>query len=196
MRTLRVLAVLDFTDPPIWRRLELASDLRLDELHAVLQAAFEWEGGHLHQFSTSDRTWDDGSTADLDGGPFGRGHAPERESKTRLSQVLATVGDRLDYLYDFGDSWEHVLTLEEIVETAPDGPRAHVVDGERAAPPEDCGGVPGYEDLVDALADPERPDHSDLVEWYEEVYGGTPGDFDPAGVDIETLDRAVRQVVA
>ena len=196
MRTLRVLAVLDSTDPTIWRRLELASDLRLDELHAVLQAAFEWEGGHLHQFSTFDRTWDDGSAADSGGGPFGRGPVPERESKTRLSQVLATVGDRLDYLYDFGDNWEHVLMLEEIVEATPGGPRARVVGGERAAPPEDCGGVPGYEDLVEALADPERPGHSDLVEWYEEVYGGTPDDFDPAGVDIETLDRAVRQVVA
>lgn len=196
VRTLRVLAVLDFTDPPIWRRLELASNLRLDELHAVLQAAFEWEGGHLHQFSTSDRAWDDGSTTDLGGGPLGRGPAPEPESKTRLSQVLATVGDRLDYLYDFGDSWEHVLTLEEIVEATTGAPRARVVDGERAAPPEDCGGVPGYEELVDALADPGRPGHRDLVEWYEEGYGGTLGDFDPVGVDIETLDRAVRQVVA
>jgi hypothetical protein len=196
VRTLQVLAVLDFTDPPIWRRLELASDLRLDELHAVLQAAFEWQGGHLHQFSTSDRTWDDGSADDLAGGAIGASPAPERENKTRLSQVLATVGDRLDYLYDFGDSWEHVLTLEETAEAVPGGPRARVVDGERAAPPEDCGGVPGYEDLVTALADPERPGHSDLVEWYEEVYGGRPGDFDPAGVDIETLDRAVRQVVA
>jgi len=196
VRTLRVLAVLNYTDPPIWRRLELASDLRLDELHAVLQAVFEWEGGHLHEFSTSDRTWDDGSTADLGDGPFGRGPAPERESKTRISQVLATVGDRLGYLYDFGDNWEHVLTLEETHEAGRGAPRARVVDGERAAPPEDCGGVPGYEDLVAALADPQRPAHSDLVEWYEEVYGGTPSDFDPAGVDIETLDRTVRRVVA
>ena len=186
--------MLAYTDPPIWRRLELASELRLDELHRVLQAAFEWEGGHLHQFSTENRTSDDGSAVDFGPGPFSASPAPEPEGKTRLNQVLATVGDRLDYVYDFGDNWEHVVVLEEIVEPAPGAPRARVVDGDRAAPLEDCGGVPGYEDLVTALADPEKPDHTDLVEWYVDIYGGTPADFDPLQVDIEALDQAVRLV--
>lgn len=142
MRTLRVSAVLAYTDPPIWRRLELASDLRLDEVHWVLQAAFEWEGGHLHQFSVDDRIWDDGSAAGFGPSPFNSSPAPEPESKTVLSQVLAVVGDRLDYLYDFGDSWEHVVMVEEIVEPAPGAPRARVVDADRAAPLDDCGGSP------------------------------------------------------
>lgn len=193
-RTLRVSTVLAYTDPPIWRRLELASDLRLDELHRVLQAAFEWEGGHLHQFSVENRIWDDGSSGDFGAGPFSSPPAPEGESKTLLGQILVSVGDRLDYVYDFGDSWEHAVTLEEIVEPAPGAPRARVVDGDRAAPLEDCGGVPGYEDLVDALADPARPDHTHLVEWYAEVYGGSSADFDPAEVDIAALDQAVRRV--
>ena len=193
--TLRVSAVLAYSDPPIGRRLELASDLRLDELHRVLQAAFEWEDGHLHQFSTCDRRWDDGSTADLGTDPFSASPPPERESKTRLSQVLITVGDRLDYVSDFGDNWEHVLTLEEIIEPTPGTPRARVVDGERAAPL-DCGGVLGYEELITALADPEESEHTDLVEWYTEVYGGSPTDFDPDHVDIEALDQAVRRVVS
>ena len=195
LRTLRVSVVLAYTDPPIWRRLELASDLRLDELHRVLQTAFEWEGGHLHQFSTQARTWDDGSAADLGPSPFSESPATEPESKTRLSQVLAAVGDRLEYVYDFGDSWEHVVVLEEIVEPAPDAPRARLVDGDRAAPLEDCGGVPGYEDLVTALADPEKPAHTYLVEWYVNVYCGRPADFDPGHVDVDALDRAVRRVV-
>lgn len=190
MRTLRVSAVLAYTDPPIWRRLELASDLRLDELHRVLQAAFEWEGGHLHQFSTSDRTWDDGGSA---GSSLGTS-APQRESKTLLSQVLATAGDRVDYVYDLGDNWEHVLTLEEIVEPEPGAARARLVAAERAAPLEDCGGVPGYEELVTALAHTDRPEHTNLVEWYAEVYGRSPADFNPAFVDVEALDRAVRRV--
>ena len=195
LRTLRVSTVLAYTDPPIWRRLELASDLRLDELHRVLQAAFQWEGGHLHQFSAESRTWDDGSAADFGPGPFSASPAAEAESKTRLSQILVSAGDRLDYVYDFGDNWEHVAVLEEIVEPAPGAPRARVVDGDRAAPLEDCGGVPGYEDLVTALADPEKPDHTHLVEWYVEVYGGSPADFDPAQIDIEALDQVVRSVV-
>lgn len=194
LRTLRVSTVLPYTDPPIWRRLELASDLRLDELHRVLQAAFEWEGGHLHQFRAEDRTWDDGSAAEFGPGPFSAAPAPEPEGKTRLSQILVAVGDRLDYVYDFGDNWEHVLMLEEIVEPAPGAPRARVVDGDRAAPLEDCGGIPGYEDLVTALADPEKPDHTHLVEWYLEVYGVSPADFDPAQLEVEALDQAVRLV--
>lgn len=194
LRTLRVSAVLAYTDPAIWRRLELASDLRLDEVHCVLQAAFEWQGGHLHQFSTESRTWDAGSAADFGPGPFSASPAPGPEGKTLLSQVLAAVGDRLEYVYDFGDNWEHVVMLEEIVEPAPGAPRACVVDGDRAAPLEDCGGVPGYEDLVTALAEPENPDHTHLVEWYVEVYGGSPADFDPAKVDIGALDQAVRLV--
>ena len=88
-----------------------------------------------------------------------------------------------------------MVNLVEIVEPGPGAPRARVVDGDRAAPLEDCGGVPGYEDLVIALADPERPDHTHLVEWYAEVYGRNPEDFDPAKVDIEALDQAVRRVV-
>src|SRR4051794_18465357 len=194
LRTLRVSAVLTYTEPPIWRRLELASDVSLAELHHILQAAFEGTGGHLHQFSTSDRTWDDGSTAGVGGARLG-GPAPARVSTPRLSQVLAAAGDRLDYVYDFGDNWQHVIMLDEIVEPTPGAPRARVVDGDRAAPVEDCGGVPGYEDLVMALARPQRADHTDLVEWYVEMYGGTPSDFDPAHVDLEALDQAVRRVV-
>jgi hypothetical protein len=118
-------------------------------LNRVLQAAFQWEGGHLHQFSVENRIWDDGSSGAFGPGAFSAGPAPEAESKTRLSQILVTVGDRLDYVYD----------------------------------------------LVTALADPARPDHTHLVEWYVEVYGGVPADFDPAQVDIEELDRAVKLVV-
>lgn len=195
LRTLRVSAVLAYTDPPIWRRFDLASDLRLDELHRVLQEAFEWQGGHLHQFSGEGRIWEDGSAAGFGPSPFGESPAPEPESKTRLGQVLAAVGDRLEYVYDFGDSWEHVLVLEEIVEPAPGAPRARVVDGDRAAPLEDCGGVPGYEELITALAEPEKPDHTHLAEWYVDMYGGSPADFDPAHFDVEVLDRAVRRVV-
>ncbi len=195
LRTLRVSAALAYTDPPIWRRFDLASDLRLDELHRVLQEAFEWEGGHRHQFSVEGRVWEDGSAAGFGPGPVGEGPNPEPESKARLGQVLAAGGDRLEYVYDFGDSWEHMLVLEEIVEPAPGAPRARVIDGDRAAPLEDCGGVPGYEDLVTALAEPEKPDHTHRAEWYVEVYGASPADFDPARFDVESLDRAVRRVV-
>lgn len=136
-----------------------------------------------------------GVPPDFGPGPVSASPAPQLEGKTRIGQVLTTIGDRLDYLYDFGDSWEHVVVLEDVVEPAPGAPRARVVNGDRAAPLEDCGGVPGYEELVTALADPDKPDHAHLVEWYAEMYGASPADFDPAPVAIDTLDRAVRSVV-
>ena len=152
MRTLRVSAVLAYTDPPIWRKLELASDLRLDELHGVLQAAFEWDGGAPApvQRRQSHLGRRECRPSAFGPSPFRASPAPEPESKTRPSQVLAAVGDRLDYLYDFGDSWEHVVMVEEIFEPEAGAPRARVVDGDRAAPFDDCGGVPGYEELLTA----------------------------------------------
>jgi hypothetical protein len=169
-RTLRVRATLAYTVPPIERRLDLASDLRLDQLHRILQASFEWHDSHLHEFTKGEQRWDDGSAASFEPSPFEDGPPPEPEHKTRLDQVLIDVGDQLEYTYDFGDSWLHVLTVEEVIPREQGDPLARLVSAERAAPPEDCGGVPGYEELLNALADPGAPEHAELLEWATEVF--------------------------
>lgn len=153
--TLRVRVDLAGARPPIWRRLELSSSLYLDELHEVLQEAFDWDDTHLHRFAVGS-TFDPGVEAYLC--PFdeeeGDPGVPTRE--VRLDELLVEPGDRLDYVYDVGDCWEHVLRLEAVLERQPDRPWVRCTDGRRAAPPEDCGGLGGYQEAL-AEGMPEEP---------------------------------------
>jgi len=172
----RVKVALAGSVPSIWRRLDLASDLALAEVHLVLQAAFEWYDGHLHQFLTDtpdpERFIDARMTAAPDTTP---------ENDVRLDEVLAGPGERLLYEYDFGDSWAHLLIVESEHARPLHAPRARVLDARRAAPPEDCGGISRYGYLIEHLDDP------DVVE-------ELPYDFpeDPEYIDAEDLDEAVQ----
>jgi hypothetical protein len=187
----RVRVDLDGSSPPIWRRLVLRSDLRLDEVHEALQISFGWDGGHLHDF----RAAGDVRTAErflaepefdgyeMDGTP---------ESKVYLDQLLVEPGDRLTYTYDFGDDWQHTIRLEEVLPQDADAPRVSLIGGRRAAPPDDCGGIYGYQMLLATLADPSDPEHERLSEWFEGYVDDVSG-FDPAKVDIEAIDDVLRR---
>jgi len=177
--------------PPIWRRLDLASDLTLDKVHVALQAAFDWAGGHLHEFRADDayvqaeRFLDEYMLEGHDGTP---------ETDVRLDQVLHSPGDRLHYVYDFGDNWEHTLKLEEVAPRPASAPLARVVGGRRTAPPDDCGGIYGYQELIEALGDPTHPQHGEMSQWWQEYGGISSGrDFDPARLDLEQRDLTVQE---
>jgi len=168
---------LGMVKPPVWRRIVVPSELRLSELAAILEAAMGWYGGHLHAF-------------EADGTRYGRpdpdwGNDDLDENRFSLGEVLPEVGSKMRWDYDFGDGWEHDVLVEEI------GPREAGVTypiclaGRRACPPEDCGGPWGYENLLQALADPNHPDHEDMREWMAL-------DFDPAHFDMEETSAAMR----
>jgi len=164
--------------PPIWRRLRVPGRFTLAQLHAVIQAAFGWEDYHLHVFDV------DGSRYAPAGADLGARARDER--KVRIAQVAPAVGDRLTYTYDFGDDWEHEIIVEQIVPA--DGPdQAVCVTGRRAAPPEDCGGVWGYAELCDILADPTHPEYTERREWLGR-------EFVAAAFDPEPVNRALRGV--
>lgn len=129
--------------PPVWRRLELPGDLTLPRLHDVIQAAMGWHDSHLHRFRTGNdhRSPYFITSFDLDEGDDGL-----LEDDIRLDQVVAAEGDRLWYEYDFGDGWDHVLRVEGVLDEAPATVRC--TGGRMACPPEDCGGLAGYEELV------------------------------------------------
>lgn len=125
--------------PPVWRRLDLPSTLRLDELHGVLQAVFGWTDSHLHRFSLGDSAWDDRSERFLCPYDVEEGEDDGVPScEVRLDEVLTQPGDHLLYTYDYGDEWNHRLVVEQIR-----GPVEAVqcTDGRGAAPPEDSGGI-------------------------------------------------------
>lgn len=121
--------------PPIWRRIELSADISLGEMHDVIQTAFDWTDSHLHVFET-------------EYGPFGNGGSElehRNPATVTLEQLLEFEGDKLEYMYDFGDAWEHVIKLERVLEPKP-GQAPTRTTGRRAAPPDDSGGIWGYEE--------------------------------------------------
>ena len=157
---------LDGVTPEVWRSLTVRSTSRLDELHPVLQTVMGWTDSHLHQWRRPDPN-DPGRVerfATRSCIEEGFANGSRCEDMVRLDDVLTAPGDALVYEYDFGDGWEHTVVLDGIDhDQSPEG--AHCIAGERACPPEDCGGVSGYARLTDALADPERPAHMPLVGW-------------------------------
>lgn len=155
--------------PPVWRRVLVDAASTLDHVHEVIQAAFGWWNYHLHEFEVDGKSYgvpdpdDDWGTPTID------------ERRVRLD-TIASVGSSISYMYDFGDGWDHTITVEKVL-PASDTPVPACIGGRRAGPPEDCGGPWGYEHLLAALADPTHPEHRELAEWL-----GRPLDpeaFDP-----------------
>jgi hypothetical protein len=165
--TLRV-ELLD-TDPLIWRQVEVPTSISLKTLHNVIQAAMGWFDMHLWEMRLGKQTF--GLPMDEDWGAEPRIDG----AKVRLSQILGQRKTVIDYIYDFGDSWEHRLTLSDVRFADPGVAYPRYTARERSAPPEDCGGVPGYYAALEARADPRHPEHADIVEWLD---GYDPEEFD------------------
>lgn len=172
---------LHWLEPSIWRRVQVPGDITLKTLHHVIQSLFRWEDYHLHEFSIGDRRY----------GMADRVQDPEMkdEAGAQLTQVIPDVGETFTYTYDFGDYWEHTIEVEEMLD--PDGETKYPVclDGEYAGPPEDCGGPPGFADLMMAINDPEHPEHEDMLEWVGE-------DYDPEAFDLEQMNEQMAWVRA
>lgn len=161
--TLRV--DLDGAHPPIWRRLDVRSNLTLDAVHQVLQAAFGWTDSHLHRFSLGGRPFDQSSEVflcpfDVDEGEDEDEGVPAEQ--VRLDETVQEPEDVLHYLYDYGDSWELTLRVERVRAAGEDTPIAQCIDGRRAAPPEDCGHLTDAEELAGVLDDPAAFDLAEI----------------------------------
>ena len=156
------------SNPPIWREIEVPVAMTLKQLHAVVQAAMGWEDAHLWEFAV------------------GRERiGSSRAAKLTLQTLLRPRTTKLTYIYDFGDCWEHQLTLTKPRAADPSLAYPRYLTGEHAAPPEDCGGIPGFYAQLEVLADPNHPDHEDPKEWF--------GDYDPNSFDEKpTKDRLTR----
>jgi hypothetical protein len=165
------------TAPPLWRRLELASDVMLDEMHTIVQTAFGWLDSHLHEFASGPEFYSREAEHYLCPFQVAEGEPGVPEEKVRLDEVLVDPGDKLIYLYDFGDGWEHVIELEAVTPREVGQPRATCTDESRPAPAEDSGGVRGYE-MVAAATDPAHPGHLAARTEFARLYGD---DIDPAG---------------
>lgn len=138
----RLRVTLDGTVPPVWRDIKVPGRIHLDTLHVLLQSAMGWNDSHLHQFRQGSDRQSPVFLTDFD---VVEGDPGTREADVRLDQVIAEAGDKLGYLYDYGDNWGHTITVEEALDTPPAVPSC--VGGARACPPEDVGGVDTFEEL-------------------------------------------------
>lgn len=168
--------------PAIWRRIQVP-DCTLDVLHLYIQAAFGWWNYHLHQFEIDGVRY---GPPEPDGMDFGL--EMEDESEAVLSALLPKTKRkaRWIYEYDFGDGWRHEVLFEGFPPTEPKAKYPLCLEGERACPPEDCGGPWGYVDYLSALADPEHEQHDELLEWR--------GQFDSEAFDAKKATKEMRKV--
>ena len=177
-RVYRLTITLEGIRPAIWRRFEVPSTITLAKLHRVLQHVMGWRDTHLHHFFVDARgvgVRDPESGAEV-----------EDEKKRTLAEVAPGVGTKLEYVYDFSDYWRHEV---RVVAIDPAGERRYPIclAGERACPPEDCGGRRGYEEFLTVIQDPRH-------EEYEETLGWAGGRFDPEAFDLESVNRALKAI--
>jgi len=187
------------SEPEIWRQLEVRSSLTLDQVHQILQTAFSWEDMHLHRFTADDpfaplRPVDGEIPEALQWLPRQECEesADRPEEDFSLDQLLALAAGAAFYEYDFGESWLHRLKLVSQRPANNCTPPARLIDGARRGPLEDSGGFPGYEEILDALADASHPDHLEHSLWVAETTGSDER-FDPAFLDIPAVNRVLAE---
>lgn len=163
-------------EPPVWRRIAVPGDKTLPELNRVLQTVMGWTEDHVHLFDDGERQYGplDSELTDV-----------EDESGVTVEKLLHRPEAHLLWEYDaLGDSWEHLLELERIGPPAAGEEVPRCLDGARACPPEDIGGAPGYEDFVEAIADPTHGEH-------EEMLARVKGRFDLEAFDVDAVNAAL-----
>jgi hypothetical protein len=168
------------TDPPVWRRLRVPGKTSLARLDRIIQTAMGWTNSHLHTFTAGGVVYSE---------PSGEWETPVRnERRTRLEQIAKEAGEAFIYEYDLGDSWRHQVLVEEVWAETGDDTGSVCLAGERACPPEDCGGVHGYYDTLERLHDPHDDEHEQTKTWIEAMTGGP---FDPDAFDLEAVNTLV-----
>ena len=173
-RITRIRIELNGIDPTIWRRVEVPLTTSLKGLHDVIQSVMPFENYHLFRFDVGDkrygipdREWD---------------HVQETlDAKNIKIGVLVERGvSAFSYTYDFGDDWRHSVSIENVTAADPTLDYPRFIDGSRRAPPEDVGGIPGFEEFLDAMTNPRHPEHQRLTKWYG-------GSFDPDDLDLPVI---------
>ena len=172
------------TKPAIWRRVQTC-DCTLDDLHYLIQAAMGWTNSHLHQFDIKGERYGD---PELLGDGFEDIEFAD-STATKLSDIVPSDGKRFQFLYeyDFGDGWQHQILFEG--SPAPDKTVKYplCLEGERACPPEDVGGVGGYEDFLEAIGNPHHENHDDMLKW-------VGGKFDAEAFDVVAVNRQLKKL--
>jgi hypothetical protein len=168
------------SNPAIWRRVQVPGGIKLNRLHDVLQVVMGWTDSHLHQFRVGSVIYCLPSDDD-----FYPGGEQRDERRFRLADIAQREKTALIYEYDFGDGWEHEVVVEKVLAADSEKKCAVCLDGKNARPPEDCGGIFGYYDLLKAINNPKHAEHQQLLDWLG-------GPFDPSHFDLQETNTLLR----
>lgn len=169
------IGLLGVSKPPVWRRVLVPATMRLSRLHDVIQVSLGWTDSHLHAFDAGGAVYGP-PDPELD-------HHDER--RVSIGDVLGGPRDRMRYIYDFGDYWQHDVVVEKVRE-ADAGTRYPVcLTGKGRCPPEDCGGIWGYAELRETIADPTHTEHADMLDW---LGIDSIEEFDPHAFDADEVN--------
>ena len=173
---------IDDITPQIWRTIQIPGTYSLNKLHHIIQIAFGWTNSHLYCFIKNNITISN-QLVEIE-------EPVVDDRRVKIKDVFNEIGDRLPYEYDFGDSWQHTIKLEKIEEGGLKAPRC--LDGARAAPPEDCGGVHGYKELIHHLLYPEKDGYIELLEWLDDDYDSEAFDLHGVNMQLKSLAKYIR----
>lgn len=165
-----------YTD--IWRRFQVKSDITLPKLHQIIQTLMGWTNSHLHHFIVDGVFYCTPSDDDF-------GMETVDYKRVKLEKIAGRKGSRFIYEYDFGDSWEHEIVVEEILPVEEGKYYPVCLDGKKACPPEDCGSTPGYEEILKALKNKKNPQYRELLKWVGDEY-------DPEYFNIEEVNEMLK----
>lgn len=180
----------DITKPPVWRCVLVPANISFDQLHSVIQIVFGWENDHLYAFSPKGYSSSPQIEIPQPKSPLGDISGKSLNAyNTKLYNVFTKEKQTYTYIYDFGDDWVHLITLEKIENK--EVPTYQLLDGKGACPPEDCGGPWGYQRLKEVLADSKNPEYEDMCDW---LYLESGSEFDPTVFDLENKQNRLSKL--
>jgi len=185
-RTVEILKLrieLQHVQPTVSRTVLLRASSSLSTLHRLVQAAMGWQNSHLHEFVHDGLRYGPDQMQDWD-----LQDDPLHSERKQLGTLFRDGSPSLRYLYDFGDGWEHTITLLERLPADPLLRKPKCIDGENACPPEDVGGPPGYMYYLEAVLDVTHEEHQQMIDWRG------PG-FDPRRFDLEHAEAEIERCV-
>ena len=173
-KIIQIKVTLGGVKPPVWRRLVMRGGMHLGQLHMAIQAVMGWHDRHLHRFNIGGESYGNRRRVD----------DTAAEMWLTLHSLLKAGVTRFDYIYDFRDTWEHLVAFEKNEPPVAGATYPICIGGKRNCPPEECGGPLGYAELLAILADPNHPEHAQQLAW-------VGGAFDPEEFDLERANRVL-----
>jgi len=161
---------------PIWRRVQMSNNANFEELHQAIQESMGWYSSHLYQFEKG-RDY-----AIVDSKEMMQEYGDALASNVKLATMFTALKSKMLYTYDMGDNWEHEVVLEKILPPEVGQTYPVCIKGKGKCPPEDCGGVYGYGDLLEILANPAHEEYESMCEWLDIEEGS---EWDPQEFDSE-----------